>query len=129
MLPVVCIFRAGLYVGLGAFGIATARSVSNGSFEGRAGAPTLLSGIPLGPCGLEFVNEFLDSASVLPPKSPAVGMAIGPPFIDAFEPLELGRVDVSVRPSRSLANLSARFSPVVEGASFMLGLAWDIARA
>jgi hypothetical protein len=35
----VCIFRAGLYVGLGGFGIWTASCVSNGSFGGTLGMP------------------------------------------------------------------------------------------
>jgi hypothetical protein len=50
--PVVCMLRAGLYVGLGAFGIAAARLVSNGSLAGNSGPP---KGMPRGPDGLPFM--------------------------------------------------------------------------
>lgn len=48
--PGVCMFRAGLYVGLGGFGIAAAIDVSSGSLGGTLGA-LLRTGISLGPPG------------------------------------------------------------------------------
>jgi len=52
MLPVVCMFLAGLYVGLGSFGIAAASLVSKGNLLGKGG-PVEPFGIPRGPNGLE----------------------------------------------------------------------------
>ena len=51
MLPVVCMLRAGLYVGLGALGIAAAKAVSKGSLAGNKGPPL---GMPRGPKGFPF---------------------------------------------------------------------------
>lgn len=53
-------FRAGLYVGLGAFGIAAAKLVSNGSLAGGMGPPL---GIPRGPKGLPLLPIDLTGAS------------------------------------------------------------------
>lgn len=56
MLPVVCMFLAGLYVGLGSFGIEIAMLVFSGSFPGKGGT-ACPGGIPLGPCGRDDVLE------------------------------------------------------------------------
>lgn len=84
MFPVVCMFRAGLYVGLGAFGMDMAQSVSN--FDGRDGTVPF-SGMPRGPSGLEkLLPQF-------PLSTPGVGIESGAPFEEDIELLELGRVD------------------------------------
>lgn len=58
MLPVVCILRAGLYVGLGSFGMAAAKLVFKGSLPGSGGPPAP-GGIPLGPAGLDEEFEVI----------------------------------------------------------------------
>ena len=78
MFPIVSMFLAGLYVGLGGFGIATARLVSRGSFPGRGGPPTPLD-MPLGPIGFEVGKDELFwrlSNDVLLLKSFTLGIEI-----------------------------------------------------
>lgn len=101
MFPVVCILRAGLYVGLGGFGMAMAKSVSSGSFDGRGG-PLPVSGIPRGPCGLEKVFP------QFPGSTP--GIESGTPCTEDTEPLELGREDSDCPKPRSFAKRSERAS-------------------
>lgn len=106
-------FRAGLYVGSGAFGIEMAQSVSRGSFDGRGG-PVPLSGIPLGPRGFEEV-----------PFQPS----FSPPGAEEIESLEPGRPDSVVPDMRSFANRSARAPAEVDVEEpFIAGATDDMAR-
>ena len=111
MLPVVCMLRAGLYVGLGAFGIAAATEV----FREGAGAPF---GIPLGPDGLlpEMVFDLVRASKEFRPlKSSAEGIAIGELCIEEFEARESGRC-VSI-----IWGIIRSFAKRSESASFPLG--------
>lgn len=95
MLPVVCMFRAGLYVGLGSFGIAAAMLVLSGSFPGNGGAP-FWAGMPLGPCGLDDEFEVIresESKDERPSKSSDLVIETGELCIDeAFDPRDSGRM-------------------------------------
>ena len=105
--------RAGLYVGLGAFGIAAARLVSSGNFAGNRGPPL---GIPRGPRGLPFMPF------ELPFQSAAEGIDIGELCTEEFEPRESGLVVVSMPAPdgiRKRANRSLSASlPLVRGKPF-----------
>lgn len=94
-------FRAGLYVGLGAFGMDMAQSVSN--FDGRDGTVPF-SGMPRGPSGLEKLLP------QVPLSTPGVGIERGAPFEEDIELLEFGRVDSDWPKPRSFANRSDRAS-------------------
>jgi len=64
MFPVVSIFRAGLYVGGGACGIAAENVVSKGNFNGRSGSTMFSEGIDRGPSGRDIVRDVLGEESM-----------------------------------------------------------------
>ena len=102
MFPVVSIFLAGLYVGLGSLGILAAAPVSNGSFPGIGGA-----GMALGPTG--GVRERLSNDD-RPPRPFGFGTneigelwtEDGFEFLESGLPVSIGGVDLSFA-NRSLS--------------------------
>lgn len=110
MLPVVCMFLAGLYVGLGSFGIDIAMLVFSGSFPGKGGPP-LPGGMPLGPCGREEEFEVTldnESKEVRLSESSDLTVETGELCIDeAFEPRDSGLMSCV----RSFANRALRSEP------------------
>lgn len=113
-------FRAGLYVGLGGFGMEMAKSVSRGSFDGRGG-PAPFSGMPRGPSGF----------TELPPHPPAStpGIESGRLWTEEFDPLELGRLSSGCPRPRSFAKRSDRASAEEEEVPFVAVPTDDTARA
>lgn len=110
MLPVVCMFLAGLYVGLGSFGIEIAMLVFSGSFPGKGGPP-FPGGIPLGPCGRdeEFeVTRDNESNDVRLSESSDLTVDTGELCIDeALDPRDSGLMSCV----RSFANRALRSVP------------------
>jgi hypothetical protein len=88
--PGVCMLRAGLYAGLGSFGMATSICASKGNFEGILES-VLLEGISRGPAGLKELGmaEDLDVSGT---KSAGEGILKGGPLTaDAEELVESAR--------------------------------------
>lgn len=123
MLPVVCMFLAGLYVGLGSLGMAAARLVFKGSLPGKGGPP-LPAGMPRGPFSREDVCEATrdsESKEARPSYSSDRATETGELCTDdAVDPRDSGRMswvrNLAKREDRSLVGGGGMAAVAVETA-------------
>src|SRR5215469_9596752 len=89
--PGVCMLRAGLYAGLGSFGMATSICASRGNFEEDTLESVLLEGISRGPAGLKELGMAKDLEESGTKSADEDILEGGPLTADAEELVESGR--------------------------------------